>query len=196
MAEVPAAANVSLPKRTGVALLTAVTCACVAFYANETNLAIIGAIVGGAAAGIGSILYGPTRLYKDFSRADIAPFILATSVGIAFGPTFAKAGEFPPNAVGAASTAAVLAGASEIVKGSGFKAGYEALFATMIITCSSIFLSVAIGQYIAFPSLVGAVIGLFVIIVAPSPWGAFFGIASGEAVRSGLDAGIAWLHLG
>ena len=191
--------QISNSKRAGIALVTVIACAAVASYANEPDVAVVGAIAGGAAAGLPRVIYGPPPSGDRVSRRSMISALVAGLVGLVLEPTIARMGSAPPAAILAASAAMVLAGASELIKGSGLAASFDALMATGIVAVLSIFFAVGIGQYAVYPALIGGAVGLFATLIGASPFSAVVGLTVGQTLRIGFNAIVpaatSWLRL-
>ncbi len=176
----------SFAKRFGLAIITAIACAYAAAGAGVSDAQSVGAICGAAGYSVVSARYGAQSFTDDLTRDDLRAAGLMAAVGFLFRTDGL---DLPPATKSAVVAAMVVAGATEIVKGSGITAGFNALMATMIVALLCAVLAIGVHAAGGADLLIGAVTGFVVVIIGMSPMSALVGVALGASLRIGADAG-------
>jgi hypothetical protein len=166
-------------RRVGSALITAVACAYTAYYADVSDPASLGAIVGSVGAALASATYGIPPILRNPSREDLLPFGVSVLTGLACQSTFRQL-NIPSAAEDAIVAAMVVAGANELITGSGVAASFRALLYTAIVSVLGAGLAAGIGLDRESIVLVGGAVGLATAVIGASPMAALVGVTVGQ----------------
>jgi hypothetical protein len=133
-----------------------------------------------------SAKYGVPSLSQDIAKADLWAAGLMAAIAFVFRTDSL---DLPDTTRAAVVAAMVVAGATEIVKGAGVSAGFNALMATAIVAVLCSVLGGGIGALGGADLLIGAGTGIVVAFIGLSPMAAYIGAILGALLRIGADSG-------
>ncbi|MEF3366916.1 hypothetical protein V3H18_10265 [Methylocystis sp. 9N] len=176
----------SAAKRLGLAIIAAIACAYAAAGAGVSDAPSVGAICGAAGYSIVSARYGVRPSSADIAKEDLWAAGVMAAIGFLFKTDSL---DLPETTKAAVVAAMVVAGATEIVKGAGVSAGFNALMATAVVAILCSVLAGGIHALGGNDLLIGAATGFVVVIIGLSPISAYIGAILGASLRLGIDNG-------
>lgn len=176
----------SAAKRIGLAIVAAIACAYAAAGAGASDASSVGAICGAAGFSIVSAKYGVPSLSQDVAKSDLWAAGLMAAIAFVFRTDSL---DLPDTTRAAVVAAMVAAGATEIVKGAGVSAGFNALMSTAVVAVLCSVFGGGIGALGGNDLLIGAGAGSVVAVIGLSPIAAYIGAILGALLRIGADSG-------